>query len=828
MTRIPQWIVVIVCMLCVPGNRLIAQVDETGDTRRHDPDPHLVRQAYKRPYGRPAPTDSALPENDHQSGTSGPAIGLALSGGGARGIAHIGVLKALEKAGIRVQAISGTSIGAVIGGLYAAGYSAEEIEKIAREINWEEIFEDAPQRSSLFTGQKAQQDRHVLQVRLEGLRADLPSGWSGGQRLAQQLWRMTIRPNFLANDDFDRLSIPFRAVTTDLLTGERVVLSHGDLAEAMRASVAVPLFFSPLKKGGRWLVDGGLVDSIPVDVVRDMGADFVIAVNISSPLWSEQRLKTPLDIADQATTILMTAAKKRQLTSADFVIQPELSGYAASDFTHLNEMIQIGEQATIDQIPALLRATGRTSRTDSSLRSDASTATEIPTPRLRIVGNTLFSEEHILSNSDTPAAVLDFYVQRGYILASLKRITDKEGEQWVEVDEGRIGHIRVEGNRRTKAHVILREFPLKERAVFNLTKADRGVRNIYGTGLFDRVSLRLQRRNARDPHSDRIDVVIELSEKRYDLVRFSIRFDRDTKTEVLAEVANDNFLGLGTKLHLLTFIGERRQFYQAQHRADRIFKTYLTYDLRGYRSISKRYVYGKGGPIGEYRDTRDGGIFSIGQQLYHFGTVSGEIKEEHIHLRSLTGTGYATGIQEIRSIALRSIVDTLDRFPFPRRGRRQTFLLESAGKVFGGSESYTKILVSLESFDTFYKRNTLFFKMQWGTGDLTLPESEMFRLGGSEDLYGYHEDEFRGRQLLGVHMGYRFWIPRYYYVSVRYDWGNVWRSPENLKFSELISDLKQSWGIQASLNTLLGPVSAAYGRSEEGNERIYFSVGMRF
>lgn len=737
-------------------------------------------------------------------------------------MAHIGVLKALEKAGIQVQAIAGTSIGAVIGGLYAAGYSAEEIEKIARDINWEEIFENAPRRSSLFTGQKAQQDRHVLQIRLEGLRPDLPSGWSGGQRLFQRLWRLTVRPNFLANDDFDRLPIPFRAVTTDLLTGERVVLSHGDLAEAMRASVAVPLFFSPLKQRGRWLVDGGLVDSIPVDVVRGMGADFVIGVNISSPLWPKERLKTPLDIADQATTIMMTAAKEQQLSSADFVIQPELNSYPASDFVHLEDVIRSGEKATIKQLPALLKALrGTRPPTDLPLHSDTRQTIK-SSPRLRITGNTLFSEEDLLSRANTPAAVLDFYVQHGYVLVHVKRVTDRERERWVEIDEGQIGRIRVEGNRRTKTHVILREFPLKEGEVFNLTKADRGVSHIYGTGLFDRVSLRLQRRNGY------VDVVIEIHERRYDLIRFGIRFDRDKKTEVLTEVANDNFLGLGTKLHLLTILGERRQFYQAQHQTDRIFKTYLTYDLRVYRSIWKRHVYGRGGPVGEYCDARYGGMFSIGQQLYRFGTASGEVKAEHIHLRAITGTGYATGIQEIRSIALRSIVDTLDRFPFPRRGRRQTFLLESAGKVFGGSASYTKIFLSLESFDTFYKRNTLFFKMRWGTGDLTLPESEMFRLGGSQNLYGYHEDEFRGRQLLGFSVGYRFWIPRYYHLSVRYDWGNVWRSPENLKLSELMSDLKRSWGIQGSLNTLLGPISIAYGRSEEGNERIYFSVGMRF
>ena len=787
-------------------------------------------------------------EADSRS-SSPPQIGLALSGGGARGIAHIGILKALEEAGIPIHMIAGVSMGSIVGGLYAAGHAPAEIQAAANRVDWSDIFRDAPRRSSLFPGQKAQADIRALQIRFEGFRADLPSAWTGGQKFSQFLWNMTARATFLAHEDFDRLPVRFRAVTTDLLTGQQVVLSEGDLAEAIQASAAVPLFFSPVQRSGQWLVDGGLLDPVPVDVLRQMGADFVIAVNISGQLRPEHKLKSVVEIADQATTIMMIAAKEAQLRDADFVITPDLGGHGSMDFSRLEPLIAQGEKATRAVLPQLIQALKQAwphfekqVKVKEKVEKDLSSL-PLPLPLPTFSGNTVFTDNEIrahlgslmtppgtalpplptphspLTASEISKAITDLYCQNGYILAQVHVDVDRSTRTVsIRLNEGRIEHLSIQGNRKTKSHVILREFPLKVGKVFDLRKANRGIDNIYGTGLFERVSLRLLRRNGG------IGVVIRVKERKYDLARFGIRYDRDKHTEVLVEAAQDNLFGLGIKLNLLGMVGERRQRYQVEHRSDRIFKTYLTYTLRGVRSIHKRTVYGAGGPIGEYRDARFGAQCSLGQQLYRLGTVSTEIKAESIRFQSLFGRGYPTGPQEIRSLVFRSIIDHLDRFPFPRSGEKSQFTLESAAKILGGTEAYTKMAFFAETFRTWRTRNTLHLSVHWGTADPTLPFSQMFRLGGPNTLYGYHQDEFQGRQLFAAHLEYRYYVPRYYYFSLRYDAGNVWRIAEKIRLSKL----KHAWGIRATLSTLLGPISLSYGRSDEGNQRIYFSAGVPF
>ena len=359
---------------------------------------------------------------------------------------------------------------------------------------------------------------------------------------------------------------------------------------------------------------------------------------------------------------------------------------------------------------------------------------------------------------------------------------------------------------------------MKKGKVFNLRKANRGIDNIYGSGLFERVALELVRKNGG------IGVVIRVKEREYGLARFGIRYDRDKHTEVLVELAQDNLFGLGIKLDVLGILGERRHRYQVEHRSDRIFKTYLTYTLRGIYSRHKRTVYEADDPIGEYRDIRFEAGFSLGQQLYRFGTVSAEIETGSLRPEGLSGKGYTSSPQEIRSLVFRSVIDNLDRFPFPRSGRKSQFSLESAAKIFGGTEAYTKMSFFAETFHTYRRRNTVHLSLRWGTADPTLPPCEMFRLGGPTTLYGTHQDEFQGRQLFDAHLEYRFHIPRYYYLSLRYDAGNVWRFAEKIRLSEL----KHAWGVQGTLNTLLGPISMSYGRSDEGNKRIYFSAGVPF
>src|SRR5882762_9390237 len=285
-----------------------------------------------------------------------PRICLVLSGGGARGMAHIGVLKVLEDLKIPIDCIAGTSMGAIVGGLYASGMTAHDIDATMRSLDWQEAFHDAPPRRDLAFRRK-QDDRNFL-VRLPlGLKHGqilLPKGFIQGQKLQETLRQLTLR--FSNSTDFDRLPTPFRAVATDLESGDAVLLDKGDLAIAMRASISAPGVFAPVETQGRVLVDGGLAENLPIDVARKMHADILIVSDVSFPLQARSALNSALSISNQMLAILVRKDADRQkasLSPQDILIEPNLGSTPAADFTQPTAVIARGEDAARTAIAKL-------------------------------------------------------------------------------------------------------------------------------------------------------------------------------------------------------------------------------------------------------------------------------------------------------------------------------------------------------------------------------------------------------------------------------------------------------------------------------------------
>ena len=284
-----------------------------------------------------------------------PHIALVLSGGGARGLAAIGVLRVLEHNNIPVDLIVGTSVGSVIGGLYAMGYSTDQLQRLADTTNWDELlsYNDYSKRRDLFLDQKIARDRSILVLRFKGLEPVIPQAFSSGKRLSNYLNLLTLQGIYHPDPSFDDLRIPFRAVTTDLVSGKKIVIKSGDMTEALRASMAVPLLFSSMPRDSMQLLDGGLVDNLPVDVAIAEKADIVIAVDMVSPLRSKSELNAPWEIADQITTIMMQEANKLARAKADIVITPKLGDHLASDFNDIDSLIAAGESSAGELIPTL-------------------------------------------------------------------------------------------------------------------------------------------------------------------------------------------------------------------------------------------------------------------------------------------------------------------------------------------------------------------------------------------------------------------------------------------------------------------------------------------
>ncbi|MBI3193688.1 MAG: patatin-like phospholipase family protein [Ignavibacteriae bacterium] len=285
-----------------------------------------------------------------------PKVGLVLSGGGARGLAQIGVLRALEKHNIPIDFIVGNSMGSVIGGLYASGYSTAELESIATYTNWDEVlsFTEGTKRTELFIGQKRADDIGFLTIRFDGLQPIIPSSVSSGQRLINYFMNLTLQSLYHPDSTFDDLKIPFRAVAVDLIKGKRTIIDRGSLAEAMRSSITVPLLYTPLERDSMALVDGGLISNIPVDVAVSTGCDIIIAVNSTSGLRRADQMTAPWEVADQIMTIIMQQPNERQLQCADVVIVPETGERLVDDFSGIDSLIIAGEQATTQYLNKII------------------------------------------------------------------------------------------------------------------------------------------------------------------------------------------------------------------------------------------------------------------------------------------------------------------------------------------------------------------------------------------------------------------------------------------------------------------------------------------
>jgi len=285
-------------------------------------------------------------------------VGLVLGGGGARGAAHIGVLQVMERERIPVCRIAGTSMGAIVGGLYASGYSTDELERLIDTLDWADLFVDDAPRADQSMRRKSADFRYLLNLELgfsEG-RVVMNSGLVQGQKLLLLLRRLTLSTWDV--EDFDALPIPFRAVAADIGTGERVVFGDGELALAIRSSMSVPGAFAPLRVDGRLLVDGGMVDNVPIDVVRDMGARRLVVVDVGSPLHDEAALTNPVAIMDQMIGALMIEKTQRQLATldpSDVLIRPALGDLTAAQFNRGREAIAAGVAAAEAALPALRR-----------------------------------------------------------------------------------------------------------------------------------------------------------------------------------------------------------------------------------------------------------------------------------------------------------------------------------------------------------------------------------------------------------------------------------------------------------------------------------------
>ena len=837
----------------------------------------------------PAALKTAMTQN-----VKGYRTGIALSGGGARGFAHLGVLEELERSGVEIDIVAGTSMGGIIGGLYATGMTPEQIEKTALGIRWNDFFSDKPQRGSQLFTRRAETEGELLTLRFDGFNPKIPTALSSGQKLVNVLSSLTLTSSYFSKGDFANLDRKLAVVATDIVTGEEVVFERGSMIEALRATMGVPLAFTPLEQDGRLLMDGGLLEPIPTHTVRKIGADFVIAVDVTSELMPLGEISDAIDIAGQVATILSAEAKRRLLSEADFVVTPDLSGFKATAFNMGDSAIARGRRAMAPRILELRRRLAQVTDTcavirldsvkfedmvpeklDSSKRGARSNLIRLQGQSIRIAqinqavyelfrtgayasvryrldgnrlvvetapfalikqisinGNQLYADSTLLRVSGLGIApvnsvvrlqavydsILTFYRSNGYDLAQIKgaSLDTVRQELKIVLDEGRISGISVEGNDKTRWWVVTSYFPLDAGDFYSKFRAMRGVQDIYSSGLFDNVNLRLEERNGG------VWVTILVKERRFTFARVAARYHEDFHPESLVKTGYANLFGTGNELSVSARFSERRKLYQLQLRADRIFRSFITYNIRLYYANDKIGQFQDGEKISDRTDKRWGIKFGVGQQLWKRGLFDVTARFEGV--RYQFGDEKSSNERRVASLQSGVTVDTRDRFTFPTAGRVLKGTLEIASDVLSADEVFRKFEGSAEGYVKLAHRLNVHPRLALGLSQNGLPIYDKFYLGGSRSFNGYAVDQLVGDKYFLSNFEVRLGPVYSTYLSFRYDAGQVFGRFEEVR----VQGLRHAWGVALALDTPLGPLSIGYGRAEAKYDRLYLNLGFDF
>ena len=706
-----------------------------------------------------------------------PKIGLVLSGGGARGVAHVGVLKVLNEMHIPVDYIVGTSMGAIVAGAYSSGMSVEEMERRVRAVRWDRVLSDQPSRAERSVRSKQLDQRNIYGAEL-GIRDGellFPAGAIIGQHLDAFL--ASLIGGAVDLKSFDELPIPYRAVATDVVDGSMVILDHGNLAGAMRASMSVPGVFAPQHIGDRRLVDGGLVRNLPIDVARELGAEVIIAVNLGTPLLKPEELDTALGITAQMINILTeqnVQASLKQMRADDVLILPELGNFGAGDFTHAADTIEVGEHAARQVAAQLARYA-------------------------------LPAEE--------------------YAALRAAQMTRSLGER-PQVDEVRVETVRL---RYVNPESVKAQIKTRTGDQHDQETLSRDMEKLYVTDDFQQVYYRFEEQNGK-----RV-LVVEPVEKSWgpNYLRFGLNLGTDFKGESSFTIGVDhratwlNSRGLEWRndVYLGQHTGWLSELYQpidlarVWFVAPTIYLNQQSYDLFVDERSVARYLV---------RNAQAG--LQVGRRL---GTV-GEARLGYVY-----GSVHAypsTGVSQFTDMSVKQggltatlTLDQFDNWAFPSSGYNVSAQYWAYRDGLGADVNYDKAIIDA-NYAFGLGRHSLVVGGKYGTRFGTaLPLYDAFSLGGLLNLSGFQDNQLLGtgvkfgRIIYHYRLGGGGQFVNGYYAGASLEAGNVTDRINGPVSRGLI------WGSALFLaaDTVLGPLYLAAGFAEGGSYAVYLYLGRR-
>ena len=704
-----------------------------------------------------------------------PRIGLVLSGGGARGAAHIGVLEILDELRVPVHCVAGTSMGAVVGGAFAAGTTPVEMKQVVAETDWADVFTDRPPRGEIAVRRK-QDDYKSLFAPEYGVRGGsllLPRGVVAGVAIEGFLRRLAAPAAGV--DRFADLPLPYRAVAADIETGQAVVLERGSLMQAMRASMAVPGAVAPVEVDGRMLVDGGIANNLPIDVVRTMCADVVIAVNIATPTLKRDEITSALSVVAQLINLLGKETVDRQvarLTPHDVLIAPELGDISAGSFERQPEAIALGAAAARSMADALRRYA-------------------------------------------LPEA--EYFALRKTQVATGKAL-------------GSVEAIRFEGLARTNPEVLAALIESEPGAELDSLRVAADLRRIYGRGDFEAVDYRIE----HGPAGRTLVIPVRENTIGPDYLRFGFGLASDSHGEASFNAlvsyrrtwlnrAGGEWLAeaqIGRDNHLFT------EFYQPLVRAGSLFVA-----PSAYAGSSTRPFWLGSRRLADYRVTD----LRLGVDLGAALGTWGELRIGPV-LRSIDAN-VRTGItplpaDEARSegLRLRLFADRYDTPWFPRTGHRMSLTVFSGSVEAGGARSDYRRIEAQASTVFNAGAHTLAALAYGGTAlDTRLPIYDAFVLGGPFRLSGYPQGRWAGERAVFGSLRYYHQMLRLpsllgsgVYAGASVEAGRV----ERLYDGRASSGGLWSGSVFVGAETFLGPAFLGLGVAGEGNRTLFLLIGV--
>ena len=775
-----------------------------------------------------------------------PKVALVLSGGGFRGMSQIGVLKVLEKYSIPIDYIIGTSIGAYIGGLYASGYTPYEIEQIVLNTDWEKLLSSASEvnRQDMFLDQKIADDRHLFSMRLNTFSFDLPKAVSKGIHYQGQLQELLWNAPFTAWQSFDSLRIPFRAISTDLITGTSIIHRSGDLPTIIKASSTIPLRYSPVRYDSLLLVDGGVLDNIPVNVAKkEFNPDIIITVNSISGLLPEKELNTPWSIAEQIVGIMLKSQEEKSLLISPITISPLLDDAKNTDPTHIPFTIVQGEIAAMKAMSTI----------KDSLRSFGIYETDSSSMKYEEFNHVLSIDSTILTQS--MIVFIDSIIQMKGTLSQKKhaihRLLRKDSISFVRFHPifdsiSKVITWKCSPPKEFKIHVkyaldssiVISE--LMQHSLLNTISINNQWDALISGDKYERIDIR--------PKFilDTLHYDIQAWEKSPQYIGVGARVDNERFGQLVLDGYDANVLGTSLWSSLSLIGGSRNRAGLLSFGKNTLFGSQWGFSLHGYSSYKQMFQYQRSiRPSGEtyeikrleeLREDRFGMMADLTRTLGKSGILQSRFRLEQQRIYEIQTDVFPT-YSPILTWKIQSKIDTRDDADLPKSGRFLELSLETSLPLLKNQIAFSRINATFARSITYHKL-TITPRLHSVFSDNTTPNPEFVSLGRDDMFFGKREDDQRGAQLIMGSCEFRWASPISFLVplhfSARYDVGSTWNGFETIS----IGSMQHGIGITMHAKTPLGPARISAGKSFffvsspdgviQGPILFSFSIGTRF